>query len=59
MSAAGHRFTLGAAADAELYRFGTAPQAWEPDQNATATINYTSGTTARPRGCRSPIATSG
>jgi acyl-CoA synthetase (AMP-forming)/AMP-acid ligase II len=45
-----HRFTLGAAADAELYRFGTAPQAWEPDENATATINYTSGTTARPKG---------
>ena len=24
--------------------------AWEPDENATATINYTSGTTARPKG---------
>ena len=23
---------------------------WEPDENATATINYTSGTTARPKG---------
>lgn len=45
-----HRFTLGAAADAELYRFGTGPRPWEPDENATATINYTSGTTARPKG---------
>lgn len=45
-----HRFTLGAAADAELYRFDAAPRAWEPDENATATINYTSGTTARPKG---------
>ena len=26
------------------------PQEWEPDENATATINYTSGTTARPKG---------
>ncbi|MER5402808.1 AMP-binding protein [Streptomyces sp. NPDC002599] len=45
-----HRFTLGAAADAELYRFGIEPRPWEPDENATATINYTSGTTARPKG---------
>ncbi len=29
---------------------GTEPRAWEPDENATATINYTSGTTARPKG---------
>jgi fatty-acyl-CoA synthase len=26
------------------------PQEWQPDENATATINYTSGTTARPKG---------
>ena len=26
------------------------PRVWEPDENATATINYTSGTTARPKG---------
>ncbi|MEY2244370.1 AMP-binding protein [Streptomyces sp. BF23-18] len=45
-----HRFTLGAAADAELYRFDTEPGPWEADENATATINYTSGTTARPKG---------
>lgn len=29
---------------------GAEPVAWEPDENATATINYTSGTTARPKG---------
>ncbi|MEU6276525.1 AMP-binding protein [Streptomyces populi] len=45
-----HRFTLGAAADAELYRFGAEPRPWDADENATATINYTSGTTARPKG---------
>ncbi|MEU9136575.1 AMP-binding protein [Streptomyces sp. NPDC048404] len=45
-----HRFTLGPAADAELYRFDTEPHPWEADENATATINYTSGTTARPKG---------
>ncbi|HEY0888271.1 MAG TPA: AMP-binding protein [Nocardioides sp.] len=44
-----HRFVLGdddaifAAPDAE-------PRAWERDENATACINYTSGTTARPKG---------
>jgi acyl-CoA synthetase (AMP-forming)/AMP-acid ligase II len=26
------------------------PEAWEPDEDATASINYTSGTTARPKG---------
>ncbi|MFF3615457.1 AMP-binding protein [Streptomyces sp. NPDC002580] len=45
-----HRFTLGPDADAELYAFGTDPRPWRPDENATATINYTSGTTARPKG---------
>ena len=29
---------------------GATPRPWEPDENATATINYTSGTTARPKG---------
>ena len=46
----GHRITLGSAGDAEMYRFGVDPEPWEPDENATATINYTSGTTARPKG---------
>jgi fatty-acyl-CoA synthase len=36
--------------DDELMLLGTDPQPWEPDENATATINYTSGTTARPKG---------
>ncbi|WP_406105234.1 AMP-binding protein [Streptomyces sp. NBC_01003] len=45
-----HRFTIGAAADSELYRFDADPSDWTPDENATATINYTSGTTARPKG---------
>lgn len=29
---------------------GVEPREWEPEENATATINYTSGTTARPKG---------
>jgi len=29
---------------------GTEPKPWTPDENATACINYTSGTTARPKG---------
>src|SRR3954452_23308883 len=43
-----HVFVLGD--DDDLYLDGVEPQAWEPDENATATINYTSGTTARPKG---------
>lgn len=44
-----HRFTLGD--DADLFaEEGAEPREWEPDENATATINYTSGTTARPKG---------
>jgi fatty-acyl-CoA synthase len=44
-----HKFVLGD--DDDLFRFGVEPVAWsEPDENATATINYTSGTTARPKG---------
>ena len=32
-------------------RVDTEPRPWaEPDEDATATINYTSGTTARPKG---------
>lgn len=45
-----HRFTLGAEADKRLYRFDTEPEPWQHDENATATINFTSGTTARPKG---------
>ncbi|MEO7398013.1 MAG: AMP-binding protein [Ilumatobacteraceae bacterium] len=41
---------IGADSDAELLLDDTEPQPWEPDEDATATINYTSGTTARPKG---------
>ncbi len=44
-----HRFVLGAD-DADLYLHDVEPQPWEPDEAATATVNYTSGTTARPKG---------
>jgi fatty-acyl-CoA synthase len=44
-----HVFVIGE--DDDLYlQDGTEPRPWEPDENATATINYTSGTTARPKG---------
>ena len=46
---AAHRFVLGED-DAELFLEGVEPAPWEPDEDATATINYTSGTTARPKG---------
>ncbi len=46
-----HRFVLGKQSDDALLRFGVEPVAWEePSEDATATINYTSGTTARPKG---------
>jgi fatty-acyl-CoA synthase len=54
-----HRVVLGADTDAALWPVaagaagnGSAePEPWaDPDEDATATINYTSGTTARPKG---------
>jgi fatty-acyl-CoA synthase len=45
-----HRFVLGAEFDAAFFGRGGEPEAWERDEDATATINYTSGTTARPKG---------
>ena len=45
-----HKFVLGAESDEALFRFGATPQPWEPDEDETAVINYTSGTTARPKG---------
>ncbi|MEV7417359.1 AMP-binding protein [Streptomyces sp. NPDC089919] len=46
-----HRFVLGEQTETELMRFGVEPRPWSrPDEDATATINYTSGTTARPKG---------
>ena len=44
-----HKFVLGRD-DADLYLEGAEPRHWSPDEDATATINYTSGTTARPKG---------
>jgi fatty-acyl-CoA synthase len=43
-----HVFVIGE--DDDLFLAGAEPRAWDPDENATATINYTSGTTARPKG---------
>ena len=45
-----HRFVIGDESDAELLCFDAEPEPWLPDEDATATINYTSGTTARPKG---------
>ncbi len=44
------KMIIGADTDAAIMRYDAEPTAWEPDENATATINYTSGTTARPKG---------
>ena len=43
-----HVFVLGD--DDDLLLRDTDPEPWAPDESATATINYTSGTTARPKG---------
>jgi acyl-CoA synthetase (AMP-forming)/AMP-acid ligase II len=48
-----HRIALDGVADAELFApdpGGAPPARWEPDENAICSINYTSGTTARPKG---------
>jgi fatty-acyl-CoA synthase len=46
-----HRLLLGAESDDALLRFDREPAPWtDIDEDATATINYTSGTTARPKG---------
>ena len=46
------RILLDGVADAELFADtpDAQPKRWEPDEEATASINYTSGTTARPKG---------
>ena len=47
------RIVLDGADDAELFApapEGAQPAPWVPDEDATCTINYTSGTTARPKG---------
>lgn len=43
------KFVLGESDD-EVFGSTDEPRAWEGDEHATATINYTSGTTARPKG---------
>jgi len=45
-----HRWVIGAESDERLLRGDIEPAPWEADEDATATINYTSGTTARPKG---------
>jgi len=46
-----HRVVLGEAGDAQLFlRANARPRLTVEDENATASINYTSGTTARPKG---------
>ncbi|MGH9169472.1 MAG: AMP-binding protein [Acidimicrobiales bacterium] len=48
-----HRIVLDGVADADLFApmaAGRQPRGWDPDENATCSINYTSGTTARPKG---------
>jgi fatty-acyl-CoA synthase len=47
-----HRVVIGAESDALLFASGREPAPWQPDESATATINYTSGTTARPKGAQ-------
>ena len=46
-----HRIVLGTATDGQLFKRADArPRLSVADENATASINYTSGTTARPKG---------
>ena len=45
-----HRYVIGKEADDALLRFDTEPEPTILDEDATGTINYTSGTTARPKG---------
>ncbi|MCB0992367.1 MAG: AMP-binding protein [Acidimicrobiales bacterium] len=45
-----HFIVMGTDSDPQMYLHGVDPQPWEPDEDATAVINYTSGTTARPKG---------
>jgi fatty-acyl-CoA synthase len=46
-----HRVVLGTETDGEVYLEGREPEPWDDqDEETTATINYTSGTTARPKG---------
>jgi len=44
------KLVIGAESDAVIMRYDVEPRPWAADEGATATINYTSGTTARPKG---------
>ena len=44
------KWILGAESDAAWLGHEGEPEPWLPDEDATASINYTSGTTARPKG---------
>ncbi len=44
------RLIMGPESDQLLFGEDADPRPWTPDEDATATINYTSGTTARPKG---------
>lgn len=44
------KIILNEESDNHLFRNTSAPVAWKADEDALATINYTSGTTARPKG---------
>jgi fatty-acyl-CoA synthase len=44
------KLIIGTESDNTLMAFDQEPLPWEADEDATATINYTSGTTARPKG---------
>ncbi|MFV0524629.1 MAG: AMP-binding protein [Acidimicrobiales bacterium] len=45
-----HRWIMGPEADEAWTGTDGEPQPWTPDEDAVASINYTSGTTARPKG---------
>ena len=45
-----HKWVLGEESDAVWLGHEGEPEPWTPDEDAIASINYTSGTTARPKG---------
>ena len=45
-----HRWVMGEESDAIWFGQQGEPRPWTPDEDAVASINYTSGTTARPKG---------
>ncbi|HUW02916.1 MAG TPA: AMP-binding protein [Acidimicrobiales bacterium] len=44
------KFVIGADTDEVIFRPDLEPRDWAADESSTATINYTSGTTSRPKG---------